>query len=659
MASNDLNLRAVETLSRVLSAVPNVIYVFNQKTQSNEYTNRSIEEVLGYTEDEISAFADQVMAKLAHPDDLPQIIAHFGAIHDLKDDEVLTLEYRMRHRDGHWVWLLSYDTAFGREEDGTLLRHVGTASDITHQKQKEARAAATRDEFETIFEAATSGIVALDADGLIMRANMSARHMLGGVMDEAPFAWPEAIKFLDAETLHPLEASADPVQRALAGHSLKNETHLIRRSDKDDERRYVRVGNATVDNELSGIRTVLVIDDVSNEERNRQVVERKSRLDALGQLTGGIAHDFNNLLASLLYSVNLASSAKTEERRNTYLETAAQAVNRGRALTNRLLAFARRQPALASVKKTTDVFEEFQALLRPMLEAHLELAVRVEEPGLRHFCDQAQLETALMNLVLNARDAILREGKGSKIDIRARPVRAPLKNLDEDQEAEQPKELDSTSFRYVEISVSDDGPGMDEETVARCTDPFFTTKDTNSGTGLGLAIVYGFVRQANGDLRIYSEVDVGTTVQMTLPRGTALGDREEAMPEDAVKRGNGERLLVVEDELQLLVMMTDVLEDLGYQVVGARSGLDAIETFGNGDGFDLVITDVVMPGKISGFELARRLRATAPHMRVIYTSGYTGFTAAEMGEVQAPLLQKPSPPAEVAATIHRELAKDP
>ncbi len=646
---------AAPFLEKVVGIVPNVIYVFNQKTQSNEYANRSLGDLLGYSAAEIQKMGDALMPSLCHPEDLGRVGEHFGAIQRIADDEVLTVEYRMRHKGGHWVWLLSYDALFERDEDGSVLRHIGVATDITDQKQAAAELGAVNHEMETIFNAASSGIVALDVDGRIVRINNQARHMLGGLSDMVPFDWPEAIRFLDPETMQPLIASADPLERAKSGHMLHGETHLMRRVAGSDEARYVRVGNAEVDHSESGVHMVLVIDDVSNEERNRQVIERKNRLDALGQLTGGIAHDFNNLLASLLYAVDLASKAEDPDRRRGYLESAAGSIQRGSALTTRLLAFARRQPGLASVRQTSDIFDEFETLVRPMMEEQIEIDLAVSDPDLRHFCDQTQLETALMNLTLNARDAMLRSGKGNRIEIRARPVRAAGVELDEKQGADAAAE--GSSFRYVEISVSDNGPGMDEETVARCTDPFFTTKDSNSGTGLGLAIVYGFISQSDGELRIYSEEGVGTTVQMTLPRGTALGAREEAMPLETVQRGNGERILVVEDEFMLLKVMIDVLEDLGYEVLTATSGQQAWEMVQAGIEFDLLLTDVVMPGKAGGFELARLVRSLHDGMPVIYTSGYTGFTASEMGEVQAPLLQKPTPPDELAQVIAQELGK--
>lgn len=574
----------------------------------------------------------------------------------LLSDEYSALEQKYFSEPVFWtrariIWSL---VAAG---SGLLLVLGGLGLQNLRTKARSAAAVAVvRDELDTIFNATTNGIVALDAEGQIVRVNNRARHFLGGVSDPVPFAWPTGIDFLESETLHPLDNSKDPIKRALAGNTLRNETHLMRRPQAGEEQRYVRIESARPETTEGAIHTVLVIDDISQEERNRQVVERKSRLDALGQLTGGIAHDFNNLLASLLYAVDLARRAKTEDKREGYLETAMSSLVRGRTLTSRLLAFARKQPGIASARKTSDVFDEFQMLVRPMLEAQIEIAFHVDEPGLRQYCDATQLETALMNLTLNARDAILRAGKGSKIDIRARPVRAPNKDLDKRQETTGAETANAGSFRYVEISVMDNGPGMDKETLARCTDPFFTTKDSNSGTGLGLAMVYGFIRQSDGDLRIYSEEGVGTTVQMTLPRGSELGGREEPVAKEHPVRGDAQTILVVDDELPLLEGLADVLRELGYVVISARSGPEAMQLVEDGAGFDLLLTDVVMPGAFGGFELARRVREKHPDVPVIYTSGYTGFSAQEMGEVQAPMLQKPALPSELASAIANALS---
>lgn len=528
---------------------------------------------------------------------------------------------------------------------------------------KAAEIASVRDELEVVFNAATSGIVALDVHGRIVRINSQARELLGGVATDPPFAWPSDIQFFDRDAIAPLSHSDDPLRRALSGHSLRGETHLLGQAQTGKGQRYVRVKSTHLDDAEHGIAIVLIIDDVSNEERSRQAVERKSRLDALGQLTGGIAHDFNNVLASMMYAIGLAKTANSDEQRDKFLDIADSSIERGRELTARLLAFAKRQPGLASSKDIKVIFRDFDQFIRPMMEEKVALQFDEGTQGLYVFCDHTQLETALMNLVLNSRDAILDSGKGDRIDIKVRAVRSDSEEL----ETRQKKGLDDdvvelpsgVSYRFTEILVSDNGPGMDAETLSRCTDPFFTTKSMNAGTGLGLSMVYGFVRQSDGELRIYSELGVGTTTQLILPRGTPQGDREAPVKDDQPVLGRGEAILVVEDEPHLLLLMSSVLEGLGYSVTTATSGDQALELIENGEVFDLCLTDVIMPGGIGGFELARRLKLVSPDLPVIYTSGYTGFTKSEMGDVQAPLLQKPTPTDELAGAIATALRGKP
>lgn len=578
-----------------------------------------------------------------------------------KDDE--TLRRMARNRD---VFLLTADQNQIQVEvslarvagiDGGIV--LASLVDVSGRYRERAKTEAKYEvELETVFNAVTSGIVAFDMEGRIVRINNRARHFLGGVSDPLPLSWPPTIEFLDVETSQPLDGRANPLNRVLAGNSLRGETHLMRRLHASEDKRFVRIDSAKVDSNDTGVNVVLVIDDVSNQERNRQVVERKGRLDALGQLTGGIAHDFNNLLASMLYAVELARTGKKPERQADYLHTIRTSIERGRELTGRLLSFAKKQPGLSSAKLTSEVFHEFEKLVRPMLEEQIELEFEQSNSDLLQYCDQTQLETAIMNLVLNARDAILRSGEGSRIKIKARPVRAANDDLENRQSTPDVKDVSAGStFRYIEISVSDDGPGMDAETLARCTDPFFTTKDSNSGTGLGLAMVYGFARQSDGDLRIYSEEGVGTSVQLTLPRGTPQGTREGPIEVEDAQQGLGQTLLVVEDEVQLLLMITDVLENLGYKVLGAKSGEEAMQLIKDGAEFDLLLTDVVMPGKIGGFELAKQVREILPNIPVIYSSGYTGFTRSEMGKVQAPLLRKPAAPNVLAEAISSALVQ--
>ena len=576
---------------------------------------------------------------------------------------------RYRRRDGGTTWVRCRGLAI-RNDDGKPVRLLGAHNDLTHVKEHETAVQESAALLESITDTATSGIVGLSKTGQVVWINSAARHMLGGVVDGVPFAWPADIHFVDNEDFHPLDGAADPYTRAVQGKTLHGEVSIMTRAGERDPR-YVRVSSSRVEGTGSPVHSVMVLDDVSIQEKNRQQVERKSRLDALGQLTGGIAHDFNNLLATIQYAIQLAEGDELSEKSAMYLGTAKKAVQRGSDLTQRLLAFAKRQPSEIRSQNVSDVMLDFQKLATPVIEETIALSFDIATDDLWVYCDPGQLENALLNLVLNSRDAILRSGKGSAIEVCVRGV--PEVDADATlrrehagsfiargmraEHASDQRSEDNRAYRYVEFAVTDDGPGMSEEVKRRAVDPFFTTKQTNSGTGLGLSMVYGFLQHCDGELRIYSEHGVGTPVRMLLPRGTAFGAREDPVERLPLSTGEGETILIVEDEFSLRSMMEDLIASLGYQAVSAGSALDAMAVLESDDVPDLLITDIVMPGGVGGFELARRARKIRADLPIIYTSGYTGFSEEEMTDVVAPLVQKPCPPAELASLIKQSLIK--
>ena len=524
---------------------------------------------------------------------------------------------------------------------------------------------------QAVINTTQSSIIGLSDSGSVTFVNNAARHMLGGISDEVPFDWPEPIRFVDAENFSPLDSSADPINRALSGISIDGETALMSRGRSDTEPRYVRLKSVrNADAGDTDVATILSIDDISELEKKRQQVERSSRLDALGQLTGGVAHDFNNILATIQYAMQLAEGKMSDERGKSYLATAQSSIARGSQLTQRLLAFAKRQPGRASSAFVGTVLDEFSRLARPVIEETVALSFIPPGEDLWVYCDVAQLENALLNLVLNSRDALLTGSNDSKITVTARGVAeidkdVTLKNEASDsyiagrgtiaeEDAKRTNDPE-TAYRYVEFSVTDNGPGMPDEIRRRAVDPFFTTKSSHSGTGLGLSMVYGFVQQTGGELRIYSEEGVGTTIRMLIPRGTFSGNREEPVERLPELTGAQQNILIVEDEPALLETMSEIVASLGYTVLRASNGQEALMMVREGQEIDLLLTDVVMPGGIGGFELAREVQIMMPHVPVLYMSGYAGFTEEQIGDVQAPLLQKPCPPAELAEAIHTAL----
>jgi PAS domain S-box-containing protein len=549
---------------------------------------------------------------------------------------------------------------------------IGIARDITELVQARSDNEKSLSLLETVLKTATSGVIGLNRDGSIAFINPAAREMLGGITTAPPMAWPEEIGFLDIETATPLDASNSPLQRTLAGQSIAGQVFLMSQLG-DNPPRFVRVATSNVAEEKPDVRAVIILDDVSEQERNRQQVERASRLDALGQLTGGIAHDFNNLLATIQYNLQLAQlklDKKGEAVADDYLDQALKSIVRGADLTERLLSFAKRQPGRATSQSVQEIFKDFEALSKPTIEATIDYQIVDVDEDLNVYCDPAQLENALLNLVLNSRDAIVRGGKGSTVRVQARGISeidADLMTRKESpgtyiarglhSEHAKSQELpDNVAYRYVEVAVTDDGPGMSDEVKARAIDPFFTTKGTNSGTGLGLSMVYGFIQQSGGELRIYSEEGHGTTVRLILPRGTSEGTREGVKRRKEVVPGSGQKILIVEDEPALLKSMIEIVEMLGYRAIGRKDAHEAQILLDSDELFDLLLTDIVMPGELNGFELASKARELRPGLPIVYMSGYTGYSENEMGDVRAELIAKPCAPNELSIVLHNALS---
>jgi signal transduction histidine kinase/CheY-like chemotaxis protein len=378
-------------------------------------------------------------------------------------------------------------------------------------------------------------------------------------------------------------------------------------------------------------------------ETQAQLVQAQ-KMEAVGQLTGGVAHDFNNLLTVILGNLGYVDERHPELE--TWVKPAIAAAERGAELTQRLLAFARRQMLHPRVIDVNRLMDGVGVLLRRTLSETIALE-SVRAAGLWSAeADPGQLENALLNLALNARDAM---PDGGTLTIETANA-----YFDDAYAAANPE---TSPGQYVMIGVTDTGTGMEPDVVQRAFEPFFTTKGVGKGSGLGLSMVYGFARQSGGHVKIYSEVGQGTTVRLYLPRARGAEPGPEKQPAAPSVSTGHERILVVEDDAHVRTTVGGLLTSLGYRVVAAATAQDALARLEDPEPIDLLFTDVVLPGGANGAQLAEAARARRPGLKVLFTSGYTANAVGHQGRLDegVQLLSKPYRKEELARKIRQVL----
>ncbi len=387
--------------------------------------------------------------------------------------------------------------------------------------------------------------------------------------------------------------------------------------------------------------------EVAERMKAEEALRQAQKMEAIGQLTGGIAHDFNNLLTIIIGNIEMLQRRLPENagRLRRAADSAMQGARRAAILTQRLLAFSRRQPLDPKPVDVNKLVAEMSELLRRTLGEATSLETVLAGGLWRTQADPNQLENAILNLAVNARDAM---PDGGKLTIETANAR-----LDEAYVAALAEPL--PAGQYVLVAVSDTGTGMDRATMEKVFEPFFTTKEAGKGTGLGLSMVYGFVRQSQGHIRIYSEPGEGTTIKIYLPRLLGADDEPlEASPDVRVTvRGEGETILVVEDEPALRQYTTETLRDLGYAILEAADGPTALDLVRRHPEIDLLFTDVVLTGGMNGRVLADEARRQHPGLRVLFTTGYTSNAIVHHGRLDpgVNLIGKPFTYADLAAKI--------
>ncbi|TFI58116.1 response regulator [Sphingomonas parva] len=383
--------------------------------------------------------------------------------------------------------------------------------------------------------------------------------------------------------------------------------------------------------------------EIAERERAEARLVQAQKMEAVGQLTGGIAHDFNNLLTAVVGSLDLLLRRTDDEKLRRLAGNALQAAERGARLTAQLLAFSRRQRLSPTPLQPNDIISGMGDLLARTIGRHVRVETRLEPNLWQALADPTQLEVMILNLAINARDAM--------------PAGGRLTIATANQESVPPALAGELApGEYVALSVSDTGTGMSPAVLARAFEPFFTTKEQGKGTGLGLAQLYGFARQSGGTARIETCEGEGTTVTIYLPRTEQA--RETAQPAYLEVRPRPRtRILVVDDDDDVRLVAAAMIEELGYEVEAANGGDAALKAL-EADGFALLLTDVAMPG-INGVELARRVRELRPDLPVVFATGYADFQTFGASLSDERLLKKPYRIAEVAALISEALAEAP
>ena len=575
-----------------------------------------------------------------HPDDVARTVEVFSTC--LASGDPVDVDYRIlvaATGDHRWMRARAHPR---RDADGTILRWYGVVEDVHDRKVAEARLrdseALSRSMADTqralgealtqanasleqrveertqdlnrLWRLSTDVMLVADFEGAIHAVNPAWTHLFG-------WSAPELVGRSFVSLVHPDDAAATMTEVGRLAEGVTTLKFENRYRHKDGSYRWLSWAAVPDDRFIHAIGRDVQAEKEAAEtlRRTEETLRQSQKMEAVGQLTGGLAHDFNNLLTAITGGLDLLQMRLAQGRTKDvgrYVDMAQGAAKRAAALTHRLLAFSRRQTL---APKSTDV-NRLVADLEDLVRRTVGPAIRVETAmaaGLWNtLVDPSQLENAVLNLCINARDAMPDGGA------------IVIETLNASFDRPATGDWDLPPGRYVALSVSDNGTGMPADVVARAFDPFFTTKPIGQGTGLGLSMIYGFARQSGGQVRIYSEVGEGTRVCLYLPRHTGEEERDAASvgPADLPRARHGETVLVVDDEASVRMLVTDVLGDLGYGALEAADGAAGLAVLRTDARIDLLVTDVGLPGGMNGRQVADAARELRPGLKVLFITGY-------------------------------------
>lgn len=550
-------------------------------------------------------------------------------------------------QDGSRFWAMVVIDPVRR--DGQLAGFATIMRDMTEQRQAQQAALRGERRFRLLVQGVTDyAIFMLDPEGRVINWNAGAARIKG--YTEAEIIGTHFSRFYTPEDLTagiPWKA----IEKARNEGRFEAEGWRVR---KDGSRFWAGVIiDAIYDDDGSLIGFAKITRDLTERreaqlqlEQSRELLFQAQKMESVGQLTGGLAHDFNNLLTGISGSLELLKLRAAQGRLadlDRYISSAQGAAARAAALTHRLLAFARRQPLDPKPTNPNKLITGMSDLIRRTLGPVIKLDTVLGNAVWPILCDPNQLENAILNLCINARDAMQNGGR----------LTVKTANVCMDKRAARERGMEPGS--YVTISVTDTGTGMTPEVLARAFDPFYTTKPTGKGTGLGLSMVYGFAKQSEGHVDLSSKVGEGTTVQLYLPKyeGELTEEGDQGQREQVPRAGAGETVLIVDDEPSVRMLITEVLEGLGYAAIEAADAASGLKVLQSDVPIDLLITDIGLPGGLNGREMAEAGRARRPNLKVLFITGY-GESNAPHSSYLSPgmhILSKPFAVGDLASRI--------
>jgi PAS domain S-box-containing protein len=620
----------IEERRRIFESSQDLIVVLDSRG-SIAQISPSCEAILGYRPEEMIGFSG---VDFIHPDHLENSRQEMRAAR--RGQRPTMSDTRCIHKDGREVWLSWLGTW-----SEPVKRYFFIGRDMTESRHAQETLRESEQLARNIIETALDAFIQMDDNAAILNWNSQAEQIFGWRREEV----------LGKDLIELIVVAADDLRAALGRFRLSGEHQVLQRRReillrRRDGREFKAELSVTALRTRGGFLFNGFFRDLTDKIATEDRIRQSEKMEAIGQLTGGIAHDFNNILTVITGTIEIVAAAVEKEPQLAAItKMIDEAAARGADLTQHLLAFARRQPLQPREVDINTLIIDTIKLLRPTLGEHIEIESTFDEEACIATVDPNQLATAILNMALNARDAMPNGGK--------LVLETGSTYLDENYSRTNDE---IRPGRYALIAVSDTGSGIPAAILDKVFDPFFTSKGPGKGTGLGLSMVYGFIKQSAGHIKIYSEEGHGTTIKMYLPPGTGTSLIPETISVAEIEGGH-ETILVVEDDGLVKDYVLTQLRSLGYATLDAPNASEALAIVQAGNRFDLLFTDVIMPGVMNGRQLATEIKKGRPNLKVLFTSGYTENAIIHHGRLDSGvlLLAKPYRKSDMARMIRRAL----